>query len=188
VSALIPAVSNAAATYNSGADSLLSLLAADLNNEAGAASSTDSSVLSGQSTSLAATDTNAKATLGSAISAAVISINSGITSADSADSAATTTLLGDLQTVLTDLGTPNGGGVLGFIGVSASQTGSSAQQVQAVRSSSQQFSNVRLQEVGVQGLVQAQLQAGIAYAEKLPAFEISQPAGSSHLSVYHFSL
>ena len=57
-----------------------------------------------------------------------------------------------------------------------------------MRASSQQFSNVRLQEVGVQGLVSAQLQAGITYAEQLPAFEENQPAGSTHLTVYNFSV
>ena len=188
VSGLIPVLSGGASSYNSGVDQLLSTLAADLNGEAGSANSADTSALSSQVSSLQATDSNDKATLGSAIGSAVASINSGITSADTSDSTATATLIGDLATVLTDLGSPNGGGVLGFIGVSASQTGTSASQVQSVRSSSQQFSNVRLQEVGAQGLVQAQLEAGITYAEQLPAFEQSQPAGSTHLTVYHFTV
>ena len=104
--------------------------------------------------------------------------------------AAEKALKSDLNEVLLDLGTRDeeGSGLLGALAKGAADTGTATEGVVKANATTSEFAGVRSTALADVYLQQAQLSRSLELLEAYPAFGMDLPAGSSHLTVFTFSL
>lgn len=104
--------------------------------------------------------------------------------------AAEKALKSDLNEVLLDLGTRDeeGTGLLGALAKGAADTGTATEGVVKANATTSEFAGVRSTALADVYLQQAQLSRSLELLEAYPAFAMDLPAGSSHLTVFTFSL
>jgi len=117
-------------------------------------------------------------------------ISSSIGAATRDTDGASSLLQADLNKVLLDLGDRqvNGSGLLGSMVTSAAKVDTADVQLALASQQAQGYANVRSQDVAGILLQQAQTQASLEAAGKLPPFHIEAPAGAATQTVYTFRI
>ncbi|WP_432477903.1 hypothetical protein [Nocardioides sp. GXQ0305] len=117
-------------------------------------------------------------------------IDSGVTSSTRDMEAATTLLVGDLRTVLLDLGErrEGGGGLLGAMATNAATARTADYQLGLAGDQTTAYANVRHRDVDGLMLRQAQTDAAMQMLVDMPAFRLDLPSGSQHRTVYSFRI
>ncbi|GAA1478307.1 hypothetical protein GCM10009623_27530 [Nocardioides aestuarii] len=139
---------------------------------------------------LAAEEEKLSTSLDQRITAAVRRIEGTVADSNRNLVAAEKALKSDLNEVLLDLGTRDeeGSGLLGALSKGAADTGTATEGVVKANATTSEFAGVRSTALADVYLQQAQLSRSLELLEAYPAFGMDLPAGSSHLTVFTFSL
>ena len=143
-----------------------------------------------QKSDFARTQAEASNRISQEIEGGLAMIARGVTASTRDMEAATALLTADLRKVLLDLGERRvgGGGLLGAMATNAATARSADYQLALATDATTAYANVRARDIDGILLRQAQTDASMQMLADLPAFELDLPAGSSHRTVYSFSI
>ncbi len=164
--------------------------AAGLSNGAEAINKNGARIIDSQRRQLRESEKRTAAAAAKQVDASLGDLARGVSDSTRDVNASFALLEGSLKKVLLDLGDRkvNGSGLLGSMATSAAQVGTADFQLALASGQTEQYANVRGEDINGILLKQAQLQAALQVGATLPAFQLEVPPGAESQTVYTFRI